>query len=229
MQNLLQYCNKQKIVAALIDPDKTAHLTSLIALANEGKVDLFLVGGSLLSENNLANVIDSLKTETTIPVILFPGNGMQLNSKADGVLFLTMLSGRNPEYLIGQQVAAAPIIHQMNLAVFSTAYLLIDGGKMTTTQYITHTFPIPQDKPNIAVATALAASMMGMQHCYLEAGSGALFPVSTAIISAVKKTTNTIIIVGGGIRNKTAMNKAFEAGADVVVIGSAFEAGEFSF
>lgn len=224
--NLLQsFFDGKKKLAVLIDPDNydETSLKILLKKAVETKVAYLLVGGSLLVENKFASTIQFLKSNTKIPVIIFPGSAFQVNEKADGILFLSLVSGRNPEYLIGQQVVAAPMVKQANLEVIPTAYILVEGGKISTTTYITQSLPIPFDKPEIAVSTALAASYLGMKAIYLEAGSGADFPVNTQMIAAVKKMVNLPLIVGGGISNSEAAKAALNAGADIIVVGNILE------
>lgn len=215
---------KKKQIALLIDPDKHTEdsLSKLLEIAKQAQVDLIFVGGSLLSKP-IAPVITACKEKTQLPTIIFPGNALQVSPEADALLFLTLVSGRNPEFLIGQQIQAAPVIQKYNLTTIPTAYILIDGGNVTSVEYISNTKPIPRSKTDIATATALAAKYMGMQAVYLEAGSGAQNPVPQEITKAVKQTSQLITIVGGGIRNEEAARKAFDAGADIVVIGSVAE------
>ncbi|MBL7778118.1 MAG: geranylgeranylglyceryl/heptaprenylglyceryl phosphate synthase [Chitinophagales bacterium] len=212
-------------LAVLIDPDKHTNQTLqlLIGLSLNAKVDFFFVGGSLLSNDTFEQTVESLKQQHQIPVVIFPGNNYQLSSKADALLMLSLISGRNAEYLIGQQVVAAPYIKQMKLKTISTGYILIDGGRTTTTSYITQTIPIPNDKPDIAVATALAGEMLGMQLIYLEAGSGALTTVSPKLVHAVKQQVQVPVIVGGGIKTPEAADALCRAGADVLVVGNVLE------
>ncbi len=216
---------KHKQIAVLVDPDKHTEesLQKLCGNINQSKVDFILVGGSLLLKNNFDFTIEYLKRHTKHPVIIFPGNNFQVSEKADAILFLSLVSGRNPEYLIGQQVVAAPFIKASNIETIPTAYLLIDGGRISSTSYITQTVPIPNDKPDIAVATALAAEMLGMKLIYLEAGSGAEKTVSQELIKAVKAAVKIPVIVGGGIRTASSAKNIFEAGADVIVVGNALE------
>jgi putative glycerol-1-phosphate prenyltransferase len=230
MQNIYQNfflnaSDKGKQLAVLIDPDKTSgsDLLNTITIANNSKVDFFLVGGSLLLHDSLDSCITTIKANSTIPVILFPGNALHINAKADAVLLLSLISGRNADLLIGQHVQAAPLLKQAKIETIATGYMLIDGGKPTTVSYISNTMPIPADKPEIAAATALAGEMLGLKSIYLEAGSGAQNPVSTAIISTVKKHINVPLIVGGGIKNAEAAIAACNAGADIIVIGNATE------
>lgn len=215
----------QKQLAVLVDPDKSenAHLTKLAAMANEAKVDLFFVGGSLMVGNDMDRCISTLKSLTNIPIVLFPGSPSQVTPKADGILFLSLISGRNPDLLIGQHVIAAPSIKQSNLEVLPTGYMLIDSGKPTTASYISGSLPIPANKPEIAAVTAMAGEMLGLKLMYADGGSGADSPVSTATIAAIKKATSTPLIVGGGMRSAQQVQNAYAAGADIAVVGNAFE------
>ena len=212
-------------LAVLIDPDKTGllQLPALVLLAEKVGIQFFFVGSSLLIENNFVATIEWLKLNSNIPVVIFPGSHLQLHPKADALLFLSLLSGRNAEYLIGQQVAAATQIKAAKISTIPTGYLLIDGGRSSTTSYITQTLPIPSDRVDVAVATAVAGELLGMQTIYLEAGSGAVQPVSAEIITAVKKNCSISVIVGGGIRSYEQAKKAAEAGADTIVVGNILE------
>jgi putative glycerol-1-phosphate prenyltransferase len=216
---------QKKLLAILLDPDKLPleKVAERMALINKNEVDLLFVGGSLLFTNILDQLIVQIKKHTSIPVILFPGNAMQISNKADGILFLSLLSGRNPDFLIGNQVVAAPILKQTNIEILSTSYLLIESGRETTASYISNTKPIPRDKPEIAMATALAGNMMGHQLVYLDGGSGAQNRVPDSTIQQISKTIDTPIIVGGGIRNKAELEAVYKAGATIVVVGTAFE------
>lgn len=222
-QNILNA--KHKLLAVLIDPDKQteASLIQLVQRAENCKVDLFFVGGSLLVEDSFERTVASIKQHSNIPVVIFPGSNYQVSGKADALLFLSLISGRNAEYLIGQHVAAAPIIKEHKLETIATGYMLIDGGRISTTSYITQTVPIPADKPDIAVATALAGQMLGMQMIYLEAGSGAHTHVSPNMIKAVKQNLDIPLIVGGGIRSAEHAEAVCQAGADVIVVGNVLE------
>ncbi len=216
----------KKLFCVLIDPDK--HQSDSIRqltqqLKHTSLVDFILVGGSLLRKNNFENIITFLKAETDIPVVIFPGNTMQISSKADAILFLSLISGRNADMLIGNHVIAAPIIKEAALETISTGYMLIDGGRSTTVQYMSNTIPIPSNKPDIAAATALAGQMLGMQMIYMDAGSGAIQPISSGIIGAVKQEINIPLIVGGGIKDAKSVSLACKAGADIVVVGNLFE------
>lgn len=216
----------KKSIAILIDPDKVeepANLNQLINLASENCVDYFLVGGSLVTTTNLSEVVKQIKQNVTIPVILFPGNSMQIDSSADGILFLSLISGRNPELLIGQHVIAAPVIRNTKLEVIPTGYMLINSGRTTSVAYISNTMPIPDDKYSLAACTAMAGEMLGLQAIYLDAGSGAEKEISARMIAAVRKAVNVPLIVGGGINTTQKALKALEAGADMIVIGNALE------
>jgi putative glycerol-1-phosphate prenyltransferase len=211
---------KKKLFALLIDPDKFDPV--VIRTAENAKVDIFLVGGSLITNGNFESCIGSLK-KSKIPVVIFPGNSMQLSKQADGILFLSLISGRNPDMLIGNHVLAAPVLKHSDLEVIPAGYMLIDGGAISSAAYMSHTIPIPAGKPDIAVATAMAGEMLGLKLIYLEAGSGAKMPVSAGMISAVKKNISVPLIVGGGIRSAADARKACAAGADMVVVGNAAE------
>ncbi len=212
-------------LAVLVDPDKqsSASLVRLVELANNCQADFFFVGGSLLLEDSFESTITTLKTYSKIPVIIFPGNNYQVSAKADAILFLSLISGRNPEYLIGQQVVAAPRVKQAGIEVIPTGYILIEGGRISTTSYITQSVPLPADRPEVAAATALAGEMLGMKLIYLEAGSGAENPVSAETIKAVKQSISLPLIVGGGIRTAEQAEQISAAGADVIVIGNVLE------
>jgi phosphoglycerol geranylgeranyltransferase len=211
-----------KQLAVLIDPDKFAS-AELIELAKTANVDFFFVGGSLLSGGNIENCIRTIKKHCAIPVLIFPGSTMQICRDADALLLLSLISGRNPDLLIGQHVIAAPYLKQSGLELLSTGYILVDSGRPTTASYISNTAPIPFDKSEIAACTALAGEMLGMSMIYLDGGSGALKPVSEQMIRAVKSTIKIPLILGGGIRTAEAAIKAACAGADIIVVGNAFE------
>jgi len=222
--NSIQFSNSRKQLAVVIDPDKTIDsLHELIELSLTTKIDYFLVGGSLLIQNNFERTIELLKKNTDIPVIIFPGSNYQISHRADAILLLSLVSGRNPEYLIHQHVQAAFPLHQSGLQIIPTGYVLIEGGVYSSTQYISNTMPIPKDKPEIVIATSLAAEQLGMKCIYLEAGSGASFPASKEIIQGIKKYTSIPLIVGGGIKDAETALRQWEAGADIVVIGNALE------
>ncbi len=216
----------KKSIAVLIDPDKVddgPKLQYLINLASENCVDYFLVGGSLLTTNNLSDVIRLIKKNVNIPVIIFPGNSMQIDPAADGILFLSLISGRNPELLIGQHVAAAPILRNTNLEIIPTGYLLINSGKVTSVAYISNTTPIPEEKYSLAACTAMAGEMLGLKAMYLDAGSGAEREISPKMIAAVRRAVRVPLVVGGGINTARKAMAALEAGADTIVIGNALE------
>ncbi len=216
---------KRKKLAVLIDPDKMdlQQLAPTIAYAITAKIDYFFIGGSLLMGNHATAIITHIKSLCNIPVIIFPGSVLQVNDKADALFFLSLISGRNPDLLIGQHVLAAPMLSQMDIEVMSTAYMLIDGGAPTTVSYISNSNPIPANKPSIAVCTALAGYMLGMKIIYLDSGSGAIRPVSEPMINAVNSKIDAPLIVGGGIRTPKRAIASCKAGADLIVIGNALE------
>ena len=217
---------KKKSIAVLVDPDKAedpSRLLHLINLASENCIDYFFVGGSLVTSTNLSDVVKRIKENVTIPVVLFPGNAIQVEASADVILFLSLISGRNPELLIGQHVVAAPILKNTRLEVIPTGYMLINSGKITSVAYISNTMPIPDDKYSLAASTALAGQMLGLQAIYIDAGSGAEKEISPRMIAAVRKTVTVPLIVGGGINSARKAMSALEAGADMIVIGNALE------
>lgn len=215
----------RKQLAVLIDPDglDVDHVEFLVSLAHTAHIDYFFVGGSLIKEDVMEETIRFLKKESDIPCIIFPGSHLQVNKSADAILFLSLISGRNPDLLIGQQVIAAPYIKQTELEVLSTGYILIDGGAPTTASYISNTLPIPRNKPSIAASTAMAGEMLGHNLIYLDAGSGAEYPVSPEIVKAVREAVDIPIVVGGGIISVNDCENILKAGADIVVIGNAIE------
>jgi len=209
----------------LLDPDKNP-IDEMVAMAytcEENGVDVLLVGGSLLFENNFNQLIQSIKHRVSIPVILFPGNGRQLSGHADGLLFLSLISGRNPHTLIGEQVISAPLIKALGIEPISTGYMLVESGKTTTAEFISSTKPLPREKPEIAVAHALAAEYLGMKLIYLEAGSGADQSVPETMIKAVGQNVSIPVVVGGGIRSPEDARMKVQAGASFIVIGTLFE------
>ena len=221
-----RYQQGKKSIAILIDPDKvedTGKLKYLINLANENCVDFFFVGGSLLTTTNLSDVVKQIKEMVTIPVVIFPGNSIQIEPSADALLFLSLISGRNPELLIGQHVIAAPVIKNTRLEVVPTGYILINSGRTTSVAYISNTMPIPDDKYSLAACTAMAGEMLGLQCIYMDAGSGAEKEISARMISTVRKAVNIPLIIGGGINTPHKAIAALEAGADMIVIGNALE------
>ena len=192
----------KKSIAVLIDPDKiedSNRLRYLINLVNENCVDYFLVGGSLVTSTNLSEVIAQIKGSVAIPVLIFPGSSIQIDPGADAILFLSLISGRNPDLLIGQHVIAAPILKNTNLEIIPTGYLLINSGKTTSVAYISNTTPIPDDKYSLAACTAMAGEMLGLKLMYLDAGSGAEKEVGPRMISTVRKSISAPLVVGGGI------------------------------
>jgi putative glycerol-1-phosphate prenyltransferase len=216
----------KKSIAVLVDPDKmddAGKLSTLIRLASENCIDYFFVGGSLITTTNLAEVVKLIKENVSIPVILFPGSSLQIDANADGILFLSLISGRNPDLLIGQHVVAAPILKNNKLEVMPTGYILINSGKTTSVAYISNTTPIPDDKYSLAACTALAGEMLGLRLIYLDAGSGAEKEISNKMINAVRKAVDVPLIVGGGINTSQKAINALEAGADLIVIGNALE------
>lgn len=217
----------RKGVALLVDPDAITdehYFIGLIATAIHVQVDFFFLGGSLAGHEQCRRCVKAIKSQTDhIPVVIFPGNAIQVVENADGILFLSLISGRNPEFLIGQQVIAAPFLAQSSLEILPTGYMLIDSGELTSVNYMSQTIPLPNDKPGLAVATALAGTMLGLTHLFLDAGSGAKKTVSKEIISAVKSHTRCPLIVGGGINTAAKAKAAWKAGADIVVLGNGAE------
>lgn len=213
-----------KILTVLIDPEKF-DISNLASFLNKipQETALLFVGGSATNDLKIEETVKELKNKTDFPVILFPGDFSQLTENADAVLFLSLLSGRNPEYLINQQIKGAGRLKEMNLEVIPTAYLLIDGGNQSSVARITNTKPMGQHELDKILHTALAGVYMGAKMIYLEAGSGATIPVSEEIITKVKKYVKIPLIVGGGIKTKEQRDRAFQAGADIVVMGTVFE------
>ena len=218
--------NNQKHLAVLIDPDSIENETQLVNIcqhSNESSIDFILVGGSLITNGFFDKCIQIIKQHTQIPVVLFPGNIMQVSKDADAILLLSLISGRNPDLLIGKHVLAAPMLKKSGLEIIPTGYMLIDGGNITSVSYMSNTTPIPAEKHSIAACTAMAGEMLGLQVTYMDAGSGAQHPISTKIISAVRESVNGPIFIGGGIKTPEGAIAACNAGADVVVVGNAFE------
>ncbi|MFK7937711.1 MAG: geranylgeranylglyceryl/heptaprenylglyceryl phosphate synthase [Saprospiraceae bacterium] len=215
----------EKKFAVLIDPDKMLlnNLEKTIELAVLAGVDYFFIGGSLIVNNMLDHCLEKIKKNCSIPSILFPGNSFQLSYKADALLFLSLISGRNAELLIGNHVLAAPYLKVSPLEIMPTGYMLMDGGVQTTVSYISNTRPIPQHKTDIAVCTAVAGEMLGLKLIYMDAGSGAAQPVQPMVIEAVSSATEIPLIVGGGIRTPEVAAANVQAGADVIVVGNAIE------
>ena len=215
----------KKSFAVLIDPDKVNDnsVEELIQLSLDAKVDYFLVGGSLVISSYLDECVQIIKRSCNIPVILFPGSPSQVSKYADALLYLSLISGRNPELLIGQHVVSAPFVKKSGLEIMSTGYMVIDGGAPTTVSYISNASPLPSDKNEIAMCTAMAGEMLGMKLIYMDAGSGAKKAISESMIQKVASCIDVPLIVGGGI---TTAEKAYlncKAGADVIVVGNAIE------
>jgi phosphoglycerol geranylgeranyltransferase len=215
----------KKSFAVLIDPDKVsdAILDELIDLSLEAKVDYFLVGGSLVISNHLDECLQYIKKKCAIPTILFPGSAAQVSKYADALLYLSLISGRNPELLIGQHVVSAPFVKKSGLEILPTGYMVIDGGAPTTVSYISNASPIPADKNEIAMCTAMAGEMLGMKLIYMDAGSGAKRAISENMIQVVASHIEVPLIVGGGIIHPEKAYLNCKAGADVIVIGNAIE------
>lgn len=216
----------QKSFAVLIDPDKISDNAALMRLINscvENKVDFFMVGGSLITTDNFGEIIAIIKGACNIPVVIFPGNNLHIDAAADGILFLSLISGRNPDFLIGQHVVAAPVIKRTKLEILPTGYILIESGNNTTVGYMSNTSPIPAEKYSVAACTAMAGEMLGLQLIYMDAGSGAQVPISQKMISTVAKSISVPLIIGGGLNTIAKALRALEAGADVIVIGNGIE------
>ncbi len=214
----------KKRVALLVDPDAydNESLEELVDIINQYPPDLILVGGSILFKP-IDLTITTLKLGCKVPVFIFPGNLFQLSDRADGILFLSLISGRNPEFLIGNHVLAAPHLGRSGIEVIPTGYMLIGNGKPTSVEYMSNTNPIPGDKADIAMATAMAGEMLGLKALYLEAGSGASHSVEPGMISAIRKKISLPLIAGGGIRSEQTAMELFHAGADMIVVGNAVE------
>lgn len=214
-----------KAFSVLIDPDKVdeAKLEQLIDLSLQAKVDYFFVGGSLVISNHLDQCIQQLKAACDIPVVLFPGSPSQISRYADALLYLSLISGRNAELLIGQHVLSAASVKQSGLEIMSTGYMVIDGGAPTTVSYISNASPIPADKNDISICTAMAGEMLGMKVIYMDAGSGAKNPIPESMIEKVSQHISAPLIIGGGIKTAEKAYINCEAGADVIVIGNAIE------
>lgn len=215
----------RKAFAVLLDPDKVELSSFPFMLAESMRygVDFFFVGGSLITRYASDEIIAAIRRHTDIPAILFPGNSLHIEPSADAILLLSLISGRNPELLIGQHVIAAPLLKKSNLEILPTGYMLVESGRATTVSYISNTTPIPHDKPSVAACTAMAGELLGLQIMYLDAGSGAQKAVSPEMITAVRKAVDTPIIVGGGINTVEKAQAALEAGADVIVVGNGIE------
>src|SRR3954464_3350776 len=215
----------QKSLAVLIDPDKIDNykIEKLVTLAVDSKVDYLLVGGSLIISNNLDECIQQIKASCDIPVVLFPGSPAQISKYADALLYLSLVSGRNAELLIGQHVVSAPFVRKSGLEIMPTGYMVIDGGAPTTVSYISNASPIPSDKNEIAMCTAMAGEMLGMKLIYMDSGSGAKRPITETMIEKVASHIEAPLIIGGGIAEPEKAYCNCKAGADIIVVGNAIE------
>ena len=215
----------KKSFAVLVDPDKVtvSSLNDLVKLALQAKVDYFFVGGSLVISDHLDECIQQIKASCSIPVLLFPGSPSQVSRHADALLYLSLISGRNADLLIGQHVISAPFVKKSGLEIIPTGYMVIDGGAATTVSYISNATPIPADKADIAMCTAMAGEMLGMKLIYMDAGSGAKKPIPEEMIKTVSQHIEVPLIIGGGIREAEKAYLNCKAGADVIVIGNAIE------
>jgi putative glycerol-1-phosphate prenyltransferase len=217
--------NNQKLLAILIDPDKVvwADLKDLINKINQSPATHIFIGGSLVETNRIDELIIRLKKKVDLPIVLFPGNPSQISKEADAILFLSLISGRNSDYLIGHQVKAAPILKRTQLEIIPTGYILIDGGNETAVERVSKTEPLDRTNLELVLATAQAGEMLGNKLIYLEAGSGAKQAVPLEMIDLISKNTEIPLIVGGGIVDLLGIQNAYDSGADLVVIGTAFE------
>ena len=215
----------RKSFAVLIDPDKVDNekIDQLLTLSTEAKVDYFFVGGSLVISSHLDECIQQIKASSGIPVLLFPGSPSQVSKYADALLYLSLISGRNPELLIGQHVISAPFVKNSGLEIMPTGYMVIDGGAPTTVSYISNATPIPADKNEIAMCTAMAGEMLGMKLIYMDAGSGAKRAITETMIEKVARNIEIPLIIGGGITEPEKAYRNCKAGADVIVVGNAIE------
>ena len=213
------------MLAVLIDPDKSddSRLDSLVFHPDFNQIDFLFIGGSLVTDGSMKTCIAGLKKRTDRPLVIFPGSPNQIDENADAILLLSLISGRNPDLLIGRHVESAYKLKRSGLELLSTGYILVDGGRTTTVSYISGTTPIPNDKPGIAAATALAGTQLGQQLIYLDCGSGASNHASPELIAAVKNEIDVPVIVGGGIKTQEDAEVVFSAGADVVVVGNKLE------
>ncbi len=221
----------EKQLAILIDPDKffIENTSAFISKVNASIITHIFVGGSIVEENETDSLVNEIKKHTKLPIVLFPGDITQITNKADAILFLSLISGQNPEYLIGKHIEAVSKLREMNLEVLPTGYILIESGKETAVEKVTKTKPLSRKNSQDIVDVAKAGELLGMKLIYLEAGSGAKEPLTEEIITSVKKELEIPLIVGGGIRSKIQLENAYKAGADLVVIGTAFEEDESFF
>lgn len=223
-KTILDNCAHCKQIAVLVDPDRIDEnkIRFLAEAAGKGLIDFFLVGGSLVSEP-VEPVIRKFKELTNVPVVLFPGSVLQVSPLADAIFLLSLISGRNPDYLIGNHVTIAPFLKKSGIEVISTGYILVENGKTTSVEYISNSRPIPADKHDIIIATAIAGEMLGNKIIYLESGSGALNPANVETVKLLKKNISIPLIVGGGIRSARTASELCDAGADILVLGSVME------
>lgn len=231
-QNILNTIEQgEKQLAVLIDPDKFSkgNTKSFIEKVNHSVATHLFVGGSMVKDNATDSLVQEIKKHTKLPIVLFPGDVTQITHKANAILFLSLISGRNPDYLIGKHIKAVSKLKHTNLEVIPTGYVLIESGKVTAVEQVTHTKPLKRDNVQTIVETSIAGQLLGMKLIYLEAGSGASIPLVEELITQVKKELSIPLIVGGGIRNKKQLDIAYKAGADLVVIGTAFEEDELFF
>ena len=217
--------SNKKLLAILLDPDKINlnKVETLIEKINQSPATHIFVGGSTVENNILDELITTIKQNCQLPVVLFPGNSSQFSDKADAILFLSLISGRNPDYLIEQQVQAAPVLKKTQLEIISTGYVLIESGAETAVERVSQTKPLDRNNPELVLATAQAGEMLGKKLIYLEAGSGAKQAVPLEMVQLVSQNIDIPLIVGGGIVDLHGIQKVYDAGADLVVIGTAFE------
>jgi len=222
---ITKFNNKVKMFGVLIDPDKqnVRELLETVKSCNESDVDYFFVGGSIITQGDMQKTTRLIKENSTKPIIIFPGNPDQISNYADAILFLSLISGRNPEFLIGHQVAAAPLLKKTNLEVIPTGYLLVDCGTTTTAIYVSDTNPIPHNNAEIAANTALAGEYLGLKLTYIDGGSGAKKCISNAMISKTRAALTGPLIIGGGIRTPEAAKEIYKAGADIIIVGNGAE------
>lgn len=228
---LTRISNSKRLLAVLIDPDKmrVENVSSFLLKVNDSKATHILVGGSEVDEGKTERLIIEIKKYTQLPIILFPGDHIQISDKADALLFLSLISGRNPEYLIGKQVESISKLRQADLEIIPTGYILLENGKQTSVERVSKTKPLKRNNIDLIMDTAKAGELLGMKLIYLEAGSGATHPIEASIIENVKTQLNIPLIVGGGIRSTQAIESAFASGANMVVVGTAFEEDESFF
>lgn len=224
-QILKAKAEKQKLLAILLDPDKIIleNIANLVSKINQSPATHIFIGGSLVENNIMDDLILAIQQKCTLPIILFPGNPSQISDKADGILFLSLISGRNPDYLIEHQVQAAPVLKKTTLEIIATGYILIESGCETAVSRVSQTQPLDRNNTDLVLATALAGEMLGNKLIYLEAGSGATKAVPLEMIAIIAQNIEIPLIVGGGIRSHKGIQDAYHQGADLVVIGTAFE------